>query len=213
MLLGLQDVPAEPSRSETLDTAREEKAAHLESPTRTPLEGALHQIKERRFIERFYAGFHGFHPYDFFQHSFSRPGDRSKGPAANANTLGEVPDSSWFQSRHGMRAMSVAALAQGPNTGSGPCTDGPWVVVDAKTEGVTPGFRIRDARGDVYFIKFDPLDYPELSTAAEVILVGTWFSFSSRHYAWLNILLVCLWLILIVEIYREHKRMERNTSP
>jgi outer membrane protein assembly factor BamA len=62
LLLGLQDVPAEPSRSETLDAAREEKAAHLESPTRSPLERALHQIKEERVIERFYAGFHGFHP-------------------------------------------------------------------------------------------------------------------------------------------------------
>src|SRR5262249_16159843 len=107
--------------------------------------------------------------YDFLQHSFSRRGDHSKGPAANATTLGEVPDSSWFQNRHGMRAMSVRALAQGPNTGSGPCTDAPWIIVDAKTEGVTPGFRIRDARGDVYFVKFDPVDYPELSTAAEVI--------------------------------------------
>jgi len=48
---------------------------------------------------------------------------------------------------------------------------------------------------------------------AGFVLVGTWFSFSSRHYAWVNILLVCLWLILIVEIYREHKKMVRNTSP
>lgn len=62
LLLGLQDVPPEPSRSETLDAAREEKAAHLESPTRSPLERALYQIKEERVIERFYAGFHGFHP-------------------------------------------------------------------------------------------------------------------------------------------------------
>src|SRR5262249_52279489 len=40
---------------------------------------------------------------------------------------------------------------------------------------------------------------------AGFVLLGTWFSFSSRHYAWVNILLVCLWLILIVETYREHK--------
>jgi hypothetical protein len=107
--------------------------------------------------------------YDFVQHSFSRPGDRSKAPAANANTLGEVPDSTWFQNRHGMYPMSLSELAQGPNSGDGPSREQPWSVIEAKTEGITPGFRIRDARGDVYFIKFDPMDNPEMSTAAEVI--------------------------------------------
>src|SRR5262249_43995072 len=62
LFLGLQNAPAEPLRSETLDAVREEKAAHIEQPTRAPLERALHQIKEQRLIERFYEGFHGFHP-------------------------------------------------------------------------------------------------------------------------------------------------------
>jgi hypothetical protein len=107
--------------------------------------------------------------YDFLKHSFGRPGDRSKAPAANANTLGQVPDSTWFQNRHGKEAMSLAQLAQGPNRTDGPGIDQPWTIIDAKTEGITPGFRIRDARGDVYFIKFDPPTNPEMSTAAEVI--------------------------------------------
>jgi hypothetical protein len=85
------------------------------------------------------------------------------------NTLGEVPDSSWFENRHGRTRMNLAALAKGPDTTSGPSTEQPWAVIEAKAEGITPGFRIRDARGDVYIIKFDPPDYPELSTAAEVI--------------------------------------------
>jgi hypothetical protein len=107
--------------------------------------------------------------YDFLQHTFGKPGDRRPVRAANINTLGEVPDSSWFQNRHAARRMSIAALVRGPNTGSGPSTDGPWTVIGAKTEGITPGFRIRDARGDVYFIKFDPPQNPEMATAAEVI--------------------------------------------
>ena len=107
--------------------------------------------------------------YDLLQHSFGKVGDRSKAAAANVNTIGEVPDSSWFQNRHGMAPMSLSELITGPNTGDGPATDQPWVIIQAKTEGVTPGFRIRDGRGDIYFIKFDPLDNPELSTAAEVI--------------------------------------------
>ena len=107
--------------------------------------------------------------YDFLIHTFGKPGDRTQQPALNINTLGEVPDSSWFQNRHGKTRMSVEDLVRGPNTGSGPSMDGPWFVIGAKTEGITPGFRIRDARGDVYFIKFDPPQNPEMATAAEVI--------------------------------------------
>jgi hypothetical protein len=107
--------------------------------------------------------------FDFVQHTFGKPGDRSKAPAANVNTLGEVPDSSWFQNRHGMHPMSLTELVQGPDTSAGPSTAESWAVIEAKTEGITPGFRIRDARGDVYVMKFDPMENPEMSTAAEVI--------------------------------------------
>jgi hypothetical protein len=65
--------------------------------------------------------------------------------------------------------MSLEALARGANAGSGPAMDEPWSVVGAKTEGITPGFKIRDSRGDLYFIKFDPPQNPELATAAEAI--------------------------------------------
>src|SRR4030095_4500410 len=107
--------------------------------------------------------------YDFMIHAFGKPGDRTPRRAVNVNTLGEVPDSSWFQNRHAIRRMSLKELVQGPNTGNGPSTEGPWTVIGAKTEGITPGFLIRDARGDVYFIKFDPPQNPEMATAAEVI--------------------------------------------
>ena len=42
-------------------------------------------------------------------------------------------------------------------------------MIRGKTEGVTPGFRVRDTKGDVYVIKFNPKSNPEMSTAAEVI--------------------------------------------
>src|SRR6185295_16290021 len=90
-------------------------------------------------------------------------------PAANINTMGQVPDSSWFQNRHGMFRMSPSSLAQGPNTTDVPLLKQPSVVINAKTEGLTPGFTIRDARGDVYIIKFDPTENPEMATAAEAI--------------------------------------------
>jgi outer membrane protein assembly factor BamA len=63
LMMGLQDGSTiEPSRSETLTTARQEKAANLKKPMRASLERALYEIKEKRLLERFQAGFHGFHP-------------------------------------------------------------------------------------------------------------------------------------------------------
>ena len=107
--------------------------------------------------------------YDFLNNTFSSPGDRSIKPAVNANTLGEVPDSSWFQNRHGRQRMTIQELVRGPNIGTGPSITEQWTVTEGKTEGITPGFRIRDSRGDHYVIKFDPVTNPEMATAAEVI--------------------------------------------
>jgi AAA family ATP:ADP antiporter len=39
------------------------------------------------------------------------------------------------------------------------------------------------------------------------VLVGTWLAFTARHFAWINIVLVSVWLVLIVGIYREHKKL------
>ena len=107
---------------------------------------------------------------DLLENSFSnRP---AKGedilPAQNVNTLGEVPDSSWFQNRLGRRSMSPAELARGPNR-QAPDVSRPWQVVSGKSEGITPGFTIRDSSGEVYFLKFDPRDHPQLATSAEAI--------------------------------------------
>ena len=93
--------------------------------------------------------------------------------AQNINTLGEVPDSSWFTNRMSHRVMSIDELVRGPDQGDGPDMSDTWLVIGAKTEGVTPGLQIRDGRGDVYFIKFDPLHWPQMATSTEVI--GTKF--------------------------------------
>jgi hypothetical protein len=108
--------------------------------------------------------------YDFLENTFATPGDLSKQTSANVNTLGEVPDSSWFQNRHGRNRMTADELVRGPNKGTGPSIDGPWVVIAGKSEGITPGFSIRDSRGDIYVIKFDPVSNPEMATSAETIV-------------------------------------------
>ena len=66
--------------------------------------------------------------------------------------------------------MTPEEIYRGPNQGPGPDLSGQLVVLRPKDAGTSPGFGpTRDARGNIYFIKFDSSDHPELSTAAEVI--------------------------------------------
>lgn len=88
-------------------------------------------------------------------------------PAANVNQLDEVPNSSWFTNRIGLFPMAPATAARGPAQGNGP--ERPWTIISAKTEGLSPGFNIRDARGDIYLIKFDAPGYLGMASAAGVI--------------------------------------------
>lgn len=105
--------------------------------------------------------------YDFLQNQFGDPGG-PPGPALDINTLGEVPDSSWFTNRIGHRAMTVAEAVRGPDTVDGPAP-GAWTVTGRPSGGTTPKFTIRDARGDTYVIKLDPPALPELASSAELI--------------------------------------------
>lgn len=111
--------------------------------------------------------------YDFFQNTFFKPGERSTKtkliPAQEVNTLGEVPDSNWYTNRHYQNPMTIEGLVRGPADGNAPSMDRSWQVVTAKAEGVTPGFTILDSRGRRYLLKFDPVNYPEIATAADVI--------------------------------------------
>lgn len=89
--------------------------------------------------------------------------------AKNVNAIGEVPNSTWFTNRNGYRRMSLEEIKRGPNHGVGPDTSGILTIIGAKVEGASPGFIIRDQRGDVYFLKFDLSGSPQLNTSAEII--------------------------------------------
>lgn len=105
--------------------------------------------------------------YEFVNETFGGSA-ASFGPALNVNTLGEVPDSSWFTNRIGRDGMTLEEVLRGPNTVDGPA-DGPWQVTGRPDAGITPKFTIRDARGDVYLIKLDPAVAPELPSSVELI--------------------------------------------
>lgn len=91
--------------------------------------------------------------------------------AQNIDAFDEVPDSTWFTNRHRRIRLSSDELAGGPTTEHGaPDTTGVWTAISAKESlGSTPGFVIRDAKGDTYLLKFDPPLHPEMTTAPEII--------------------------------------------
>ena len=107
--------------------------------------------------------------YDESRNLLGNPGDPDMNRRAqNVNTADEVPDSSWFTNRIiGGPAMTAADVAKGPDTGTGPAP-GQWTVSSGKSDGVTPGFTIIDSAGDRWFIKFDPPDWREMMSGAEV---------------------------------------------
>ena len=115
------------------------------------------------------------HIYDFLEGSYLTPRRegklRKRAPqtALDVNTLGEVPNSSWYTNRHAFQRMSIADLKRGPGNSTPPDPNGAWRITAAKSNGVTPGFVIEDAQKNRYLLKFDPPEYPELCSAADVI--------------------------------------------
>jgi hypothetical protein len=104
--------------------------------------------------------------FDYFYQT-GRQHPRKPTRSEAINTLGEVPDSSWFTNRHGSIRMTRDQLKRGPGNENIP--QPPFVITGAKTEGITPGFKMRDAKGRNYHVKPDPIDSPELASGADVV--------------------------------------------
>jgi hypothetical protein len=110
----------------------------------------------------------GSNGYDFAENTFLKPGDRTDIRAVNVNTVDEVPDSTWFTNRIGRRAMSIDEIVRGPNQLESLNIDG-WPVVQEKSSGITPGYRVTDPTGHLYQVKLDPPEHPEMASGAELI--------------------------------------------
>jgi hypothetical protein len=117
--------------------------------------------------------------YDFIENTFLNAGDKTSRRAVNVNTIDEVPDSSWFTNRIGREEWTPERLARGPDRGDGPAR-GPWTIIAAKMEGITPGLTIRDRAENIYFLKFDPPGNPEMASGAEVI--STKFLYAAGYH-------------------------------
>lgn len=90
--------------------------------------------------------------------------------AIGINAFDEVPSSTWFTNRLGVRDVTPDELRAGPGTTGSPEPHMPWTVHSTKVGGANIGFIIKDARGEKFILKFDKLGYPETETAAGVIV-------------------------------------------
>lgn len=120
--------------------------------------------------------------YDLFENTLFRPAARQLDPSRwvrrvsgsprEAVNVGEDDQvrlpSTWWQPRAGYRPVSVDDMLNGPGSGAGPAP-GRWQVTRGKTQGVTPGFFIKDSEGVSYIIKFDPPKYLGMATGADVV--------------------------------------------
>jgi hypothetical protein len=90
------------------------------------------------------------------------------GEAANANSVDEVADSSWFTNRRGAVAHGACSpddLLPPPDQ----VADGAWTIDHGKDDGSTLGFRIAVPGKGQYLLKADDNEQPERASAASVI--------------------------------------------
>ena len=90
--------------------------------------------------------------------------------ALGVNSMDEVPSSTWFTNRIGVRDLTPDEIRKGPSTIESPELHKPWTIISTKIGGTAPGFLIEDARGVKFLLKPDLLGYPEMETAADVIV-------------------------------------------
>jgi len=94
------------------------------------------------------------------------------GPAVDVNSLDEVPDSSWFENRIGIRTWTPEEIASGPcgaRTLDPSAPDGAWIIDQGKSDGANPGFRVNVAGIGKFMLKTDPDPEPERETGATSI--------------------------------------------
>ena len=103
------------------------------------------------------------------------------GEAVNVNAFDEVPDSSWFTNRIGVRPMSLEEYVRAACDEPPLDPAGPWTVTAAKPNGYNPGFFIEDAHGRKFMVKFDGLTTGERATSADAI--GSVFFWAVGYHA------------------------------
>ncbi len=121
---------------------------------------------------------------DYYDRAFAGPMLRrlslpEKHRARGVNALDEVPDSTWFTNRIGIREMSPEEITRGPLQDEGPEPHKPWTVHSTKT-GTEIGFIVTDATGVKYGINFDTPEWPELETGTAIVVNRLLWAFGNN---------------------------------
>src|SRR5262245_53912320 len=112
--------------------------------------------------------------YEMVVNLFDHPRYKPSGlRAQNLNTIDEVADSSWFTNRIGTRSLTIDEIVRGPIAGAPP-DPSKWTIVRQKTSGSHPGITARDAKGDTWFLEFDPKSYPDGAAAVAMATRFFW---------------------------------------
>ena len=96
--------------------------------------------------------------------------------AQNINTIDEVPNSNWFTNRIGTTPVTVEEIVRGTNR-SAPPDSSRWTLTREKTSGSHPGFTARDAKGETWFLEFDPSYFAEGATGAVTVATKIFWAF------------------------------------
>ncbi len=89
--------------------------------------------------------------------------------ALNINNFDEVPDSTWFTNRLGRFDLSTREIAHPFDPKEAPDLSESLTILAARVRGLAPRALVRDRRGRLYLLTFDPADHPGLATGAELI--------------------------------------------
>jgi hypothetical protein len=135
----------------------------------------VHAVNDRRDVpktpdetmyERYLRNFDGsFHNLVTTELELKRH-ERARG----INALDEVPNSTWFTNRIGVREVSVEEIKNLPGSVGTPEDHKPWTIVSSKVGGLSVGFIMKDARGEKFLLKFDPKGFPETETATQIVI-------------------------------------------
>ena len=108
--------------------------------------------------------------------------------ARDINSIDQVPASSWFIPRLGFETISEKEIVAGA-TELGP-PKSPITIIKIRKKKDNPRLFIRDVRNIYYLLKFDPFDYPCISTTTSFIVNRLFWSFGyhvpESHLFYLN---------------------------
>jgi len=101
------------------------------------------------------------------------------GEAPNVNSMDEVPDSAWFENRIGQHSVAIEEVMRGACTekqmlASETVPDGGWLIDQGKSNGASPGFRVKLSDKGKYMLKSDA-PVPERPSAAAVIGAAAYY--------------------------------------